>query len=403
VPPTALVRDRLTLLTYGHLAVFGYFLYGFGPVVPLLREEQHTSRGVAGLHGTAFAVGTVVSGLVTPWLVGRLGRQMVAWIGLSGLATGIVGLWAAHALWATITLAAICATCGSLVVNVIIATIADHHGPAGPAAISEVNAVAAGFGLVSPLVIGAAVAIGLGWRPGMAVAAGMIVLLLVAARVLRVRIPAAQPVPKATTAGRLPRSYWVAWLCLVATTSVEMCLSLWVADVLRTHSHASPGVATAALSAIVAGMFAGRLAGGRLLLRWSAPRVLLGALTVSATGFAVFWLAEAPWLATLGLVIIGLGNALHFPLGISLAVARSGGQPDLAVSRGAFATGLAFGVAPFGLGVVADGVGPHTAVLLVPALLAVAAVIAWRLAQRPAGVSPDIESAAPAVLSVDLG
>lgn len=42
-----LVRDPFTLLTYAQLGIFGYFLHGFGPVVPLLRDEQGTSRAVA--------------------------------------------------------------------------------------------------------------------------------------------------------------------------------------------------------------------------------------------------------------------------------------------------------------------------------------------------------------------
>ena len=42
-----LARDRFTWLAYGQLSAFGYFFYGFGPVVPLLLQEQHTSRGVA--------------------------------------------------------------------------------------------------------------------------------------------------------------------------------------------------------------------------------------------------------------------------------------------------------------------------------------------------------------------
>src|SRR5207247_9579525 len=44
-PVPRLVRDRLTWLSYGQVAAFGYFFYGFGPVVPLLREEQHTRPG----------------------------------------------------------------------------------------------------------------------------------------------------------------------------------------------------------------------------------------------------------------------------------------------------------------------------------------------------------------------
>jgi MFS family permease len=107
--------------------------------------------------------------------------------------------------------------------------------------------------------------------------------------------------------------------------------------------------------------------------------VLLGALALSAAGFAVFWLASATWLAVTGLVVLGLGNGMHFPLGIALAVAHSGGQPELAVSRASYATGIAFGVSPFALGAVADRVGPHLAFLLLPVCLAVAALVVSRL------------------------
>jgi len=61
------------------------------------------------------------------------------------------------------------------------------------------------------------------------------------------------------------------------------------------------------------------------------------------------------------------------------AVAHSGGQPDLAVSRASYATAASFGLSPFLLGLIADRVGPHTAFLLVPAYLAGAAALAWRL------------------------
>src|SRR2546423_15668406 len=114
------------------------------------------------------------------------------------------------------------------------------------------------------------------------------------------------------------------------------------------------------------------------------------AVAVSAAGFALFWLAPVPWLAVTGLVVLGLGDSMHFPLGIALVVAHSGGQPDLAVSRSSYAAALAFGVAPFALGVIADGVGPHTAFLLVPGFLAAAAALAWRLGRYPAVVAPPV-------------
>ena len=57
-----LTRDRTTWLIYAQLGLWGFFLYGFGPVVPLLRDEQGTSAAVASLHSTAIAVGALLGG-----------------------------------------------------------------------------------------------------------------------------------------------------------------------------------------------------------------------------------------------------------------------------------------------------------------------------------------------------
>ena len=84
-----------------------------------------------------------------------------------------------------------------------------------------------------------------------------------------------------------------------------------------------------------------------------------------------------------GLAVCGLGNAVHFPLGIALAVAHSGGQPELALSRTTYAICIALSVAPFALGAIADRVGPHTAILLVAGFLAVSATAVTRLLLLP--------------------
>ncbi|MFI5101518.1 MAG: hypothetical protein ACHQE5_13550, partial [Actinomycetes bacterium] len=59
----SLDRDRVTWMSYAFLAIFGYFLYGFGPSVPLLRDELGVSHAVGALHATAMALGAVVGGL----------------------------------------------------------------------------------------------------------------------------------------------------------------------------------------------------------------------------------------------------------------------------------------------------------------------------------------------------
>jgi fucose permease len=92
---------------------------------------------------------------------------------------------------------------------------------------------------------------------------------------------------------------------------------------------------------------------------------------VTAVGFAIFWFAPIPVVAGVGLLTTGLAVALLYPLSISRALAAWPSDPDRASARGALASGLAFGIAPFALGLVAERADLRTAFLIVPALLVI--------------------------------
>jgi fucose permease len=177
--------------------------------------------------------------------------------------------------------------------------------------------------------------------------------------------------------------------------SVEVSVNLWSADLLRARAGMDPAQAAAAVSAMVGGMFLGRALGARLALRYPPATVLLGAQGLSLAGFVLFWISTAPALGVAGLIVLGLGNALHYPLAISIALAAANGQPDLAASRSAYAMAFAFGVAPFLLGGLADATGVRWAFLLVPAMLAVAATLVMKLRRRAAVVAPEPALALP--------
>ena len=160
----------------------------------------------------------------------------------------------------------------------------------------------------------------------------LVVLLLVGALVValgRTRIPAPREVPQHharvdpaahALLDRLGRAWRPASPC-------EFCLTLWAADILRSRDGLGPGAASASLTGLVAGMFVGRLVGGRLALRfgvdrcstrrWRWPR------RASRCSGRRTW---AP-LAIAGLMICGLGVALHYPLGISRAIDAAEGGP----------------------------------------------------------------------------
>ena len=369
---TRLQRDRRTWLTYAQLGCYGWFLYGFGPSLTLLRDEQGFSRTVAGLHGTALATGALCSALIVARLAVRFGRVPLIWAGLTILCVGIVTLTGFTPLPATLFGAFLCSFGGSFVVTCSATVLSAVHGEGGPAAITEANAAAAGVGAVAPLVVGVAVVLG-SWRSALLVLIPVIALLAVVGRgtpSLRDRGVRATGVPP----GRLSRRYWISWVVVTAGIGVEFCLALWSGDMLHQHSGLSRAAASASVTALVGGMFLGRVAGGWLALRHPLDRLLYAALALNAVGFAVFWGSTSGPVAVTGLLACGLGVALYFPLGLARSIAASDGRPDHASARVGLGAALASGAGPFGLGALADVVGIHTAMLVVPALLVVAAL-----------------------------
>jgi MFS family permease len=366
-------RDRLTWLAYLQVGSFGYFLYGFGPTVSLLRDEQGISRTLSGLHGTALAAGSLVSALVVAPVVRRCGRGAVMWAGLVLMCLGIVLYVATDVLGLTLTGAMLAAFGGSFVVVPVAAVLSDHHRTAGAAAITEANAVAAGIGLLAPLLVGLAVATGLGWRAAMLLLLPVVALLGLLGRRVRYPTPRLEP-HRHTGSQRLPTVYWIGWVVVTAGIAVEFCMTLWAADILRVRFDLSPALASAGVTSVVAGMCIGRIVGGRLALRIAVDRLLYCALGVCAVGFTAFWLTTWAPLAIAGLLVSGLGIALLYPLGLSRAIDASDGRPDLAAARVGLGAALASGGGPFVLGALADQIGIHGAFLVVPVLLVVAAL-----------------------------
>lgn len=362
-------------MVYAQLGIYGYFLYGFGPTVHLLRDELGISRTLAGLHGTALAAGAIVAGVTGPAAVRRFGRGPLLWFGVAGLCVGVAGYCGFRVLPMTLLAALVCGTCGAWIVNATNAGLMEAHGESGAAALSEANAVAATAGTIAPLVVGGAVGVGLGWRAGLLVT---LVLSAVAWLVFRgVRLPEPRAIDPADHPGgahSLPRGYWFTWGVLVCTIGIEFCLSLWAGDLLTSRDGLSAGAATATWSGLLLGFALSRLVGARLAVRYSVDTVLLAALLTLLGGFALFWLTTVGWLAVVGLFVAGLGLGVQYPLTIGRAITAAAGRSDLASARASLGAGLAVGVGPFLLGTLADRYGSHTAFLLVPGLIALAAL-----------------------------
>lgn len=384
-----ILRDRVTWLIYAQLGAWGYFLYGFGPIVPLLRDENHVSSAVAGLHSTAMAAGSILGGAVAPMLLRRFGRGTTMWATLAAVGAGVVALISFRGLAFTLPIVFFISLCGIVLITGVVASLNEKHGPAAPSAITEANAVAVGAGLVAPLVIGLSVSAGFGWRPGLLSQVAVVGLLALVALGLRIRVPAGSVAASAASGQRRPlgRAYWYAWTMMAVTGAVEAGFSLWAADVLRTNAGMSPGAAAQSISAIVAGMFLGRAAGARIALRVPPIPLYLAALSTSAVGFFLFWTSGDAVIAVLGLLVLGLGNAMHYPIAIALAMQAAPDQPDRAAASASYSMGLSFGAGPLILAAMADTVGVRAAFLLIPLLLVLAGGLAWMLRRAMAPVA----------------
>ncbi len=371
----AFVRDRTTWQLYLLFASWGWFLFAFGPSLALLGDEQGATATQIGLHGTALAAGTLLSGLSQAPLVGRLGRRGVLWGGAAVVVLAVLGLTVPIGQGGvgtpavTLSAAALAGWGGSTMVNATAPALIDHHGRAGSAAFTEANALGAGVGAAAPLVIGAAIALGLGWRTGLLMLLPMLAVIWLLFRTC--------PVPPVVaheqdTERRLPGAYWWAWGLVVSGIGAEFCFTIWGTTLVAERTGAADASAAGTLTAFVLGMALGRLQGARLSLRVPSGQLILMALGVTATGWALLWTSTTLVIAVGGLFVAGLGIAVLFPIGVSRAIERSGGRSDLATGRVAIGAGLAIGLAPLTLGRLADAVGLERAFLVVPALLVVA-------------------------------
>lgn len=397
--PPRLRRDRFTWTLTGWFIAWGWLLYSFNPAVPLLAEEFGVSRAAAGLHGTAMAAGAVLAAGLTPALVRRIGRRATLVVAGVVLVAGVLLLIAGHGLPVTLSGMAVIATGGNLAISAAQAGLVIHQGPAASAAMSLVNGVGAGIGLIGPLALGASVALGWGWRPAVAVTAVFAaVTAVLTARLPRTEAFARGAVPRATHDGDPPlplrpelvrASRWFL-VVVLAALATENATTYWATDLVLQRTGAGAGIATATTAGLLAGMTVIRFVVGPLSLRVPPTRLLVVSFGVSVLGWAVLWTATVPAVAVAGLVVTGLGYGALYPLGVALLLAAAQGRTDRAQAQSTLAGGLAIGVAPFLLGFLADRVGSHQAFILVPILAVAGGIAAWRggLAARAGSSTP---------------
>ena len=144
--PKTIQRDRFFWTIALQTFVVNFFLGGFGPAQPLLRADQGTSLAVAGLHGTAMGIASILCGFSIPRLVHRFGRAETGWIGLIIFSFGLLALAFVQPIQLTIAAAFVASFGCSTVINSFVVSLNDHYGELAPIAVGQANGLSsAGF------------------------------------------------------------------------------------------------------------------------------------------------------------------------------------------------------------------------------------------------------------------
>jgi MFS family permease len=362
-------RDRLTWVAYVVLAWFAYLQAAPGLVIGHLRDELGLSYSTGGLHVAAFAAGALVAGVVAARLERALGRRTLFWAAAALMGAGAIGLTAGRVAPATVGSVLVMGFGGGVLLVTIQAALAEHHGEGRAIALAEANVAASIAYLLLIGVLSLTAALDAGWR--VALLASLAVPLLAWWGNRRLAIDA--PPPSLVAHGRLPGVFWIAAVMLFCTTAAEWCITAWGATFVEDAAGVSTDTAVAVMAGYFAGVVAGRTLGSRLARRHDPARLLAAALAVAAAGFAILWPAAAPAQALLGLTLLGIGLGNLFPMGISVTVALVPERAALASGRAVAVTSFAVLLAPLTVGTLADATSLETALGVVPVVLALAA------------------------------
>lgn len=365
-----LKRDRVFWAIALQVAIINFYLGGFGPAQPLLRAQQHTSLTIAGLHGTAMGIASILAGLFSPKLTHRFGRATTSWLGLAIFSFGIVMFVFSPPIQLTLT-ATLITGFGASIVVVAMVTQLSHHYPLQPSdAVSQGSGISSLGYVMGTLTVGGIAATSLDWRLGLLLAIPFSVFLYFIAR----SFIAVEHVPDEAgpQKGSLNRKFWISWIGFVACISSEFATTFWAAALLRNRVGSGAALSTICIVALGSGMGLGRWFGPLVLKRAGVDSQLKAVILAQLLGFTTLWISHNLWISLIALLVAGMGISMQFALGAQRLIGFSEGRPDLAIGRSSLGSGIAIAAAPFILGVLGDHLGISRAYLMVPVLIVIA-------------------------------
>jgi predicted MFS family arabinose efflux permease len=367
--PKTFKRNGQFWLLALQVATVNFFTGGFGPSQALLQEDQGTSLGVAGLHGTAMGVAAIIAGVMNSKMVHRYGRSNTTWLGLVVFSVGIAFFVFAPPVQLTLLATLIAGFGISVVINNVNTAGSHAFAERSHTAVAQINAIAiAGF-ITGNFVIGTTANIVRDqWRVGLLITIPFILGMFIFGR--KFQPDSHVPDEDGPQRGKLSRGFWISFTGFFISISAEFATSFWSASLISNRTNASSAVSTLAVIAFGTGIGTGRWYGGRLLKRFHADEQLKIALALQFVAFGLFWSSHNLTLCLITLFLVGLGISVQFPLFTLRMVAFSQGRPDLAMGKSSIAAGIAIACSPLFLGILGDNFGISRAYIMVPVLIA---------------------------------
>jgi predicted MFS family arabinose efflux permease len=362
-------RDRVFWTIALQTATVNFYLGGFGPAQPLLRSEQHTSLAVAGLHGTAMGIASILAGFAAPQLVHTFGRARTAWLGLAIFSIGVLGFVFAPPVQLTLLATLISGFGTSMVINSMVSQLSHHFSLQASQAISQAASIGSVGYILGTLTVGSIAGTSLSWRLGLIIVApfALCLYLLNRSKINSEHVPARTGPQR----GSLNRKFWFAWIGFVACISSEFATTFWSAALLRNRTGSSAAISTICIVAFGIGMGSGRWFGPRALRNFPLDNQIKAVMILQFLGFATLWSSHTLWISLLALFANGLGLAMQFAMLSVRLIGFSEGRPDLAIGKSSLGAGIAIAGAPFLLGLSGDHLGISRAYLMVPLLISI--------------------------------
>ena len=348
--------------------ILNFFLGGFGPAQPLLRQEQGTSLTVAGLHGTMMGLAAIIAGFIHPTLIHKIGRPKTSWIGLLIFTTGVPFFVLGGSI--AFTLPAVLYSCigFNFVILNMIATLSAHYPKTPDLAASQSNAINAIGYVTGTVMVGTFAKLGISWR--------LALLLVIPATIALYfyghnKVEDTRDLNAPKQSGKLGIKFWIAWIGFFATISSEFATSFWAATLVTNRTGADAAISTLCIAALGTGFGIGRWYIPIWMSRTTLDNRLKTILSIQLLSFSVFWLSHNLTVSLIALLFIGIGISGQFPMTTVRLIKLSKNRPDLAMAKSAFAGGGAIALAPFLLALLGDQIGISRAYLMVPILISI--------------------------------